>query len=102
MKANTREKLMMISLIVAGVLVVVAAIGIPSREARELKKVQRTQARLLDLLFRICVPLPAKNQFDIPGYKSLQCFYRQKKDGSLELVTDLNMPVQIPKPVSGE
>ena len=102
MTKQSIEKLKILALIAGVILVAVTALGRPSQEARDSKRAERSQARLLDLMFRICVTQSDEGRNGIPGYKSLRCFYKQNPDGSLALVTDLNMRISIPKPVVEE
>lgn len=89
------EKLKKIGFILAGFFLVLSVIGTP----RVSRVTEREDAKILRRILQICPPLPENSQFTIPGYKSLQCFYKVNKNGARALVTDLNEPVSIPKPV---
>ena len=80
-------------IVLVSAMILAAGIGAP----KNTRKLKRTDARVLARILEICPPLPEKSGFGIPGYKSVQCFYREKADGSLELVEDLNNPVSIPQ-----
>lgn len=91
MKNNLTVLIVLVSLFV-----IAAGIGAP-KNTKKIKK--RTDSRVLQRILEVCPPLPDNAAFGIPGYKSVQCFYKVKPDGSLVLVEDLNNTVSIPKPV---
>jgi hypothetical protein len=89
-----KSKLLVLAFVTLALMLVIS-IGAPKRN----QKVKRTDARVLERILEICPPLPDKSAFSIPGYKSVQCFYKENPDGKLKLIEDLNQPVSIPKPV---
>lgn len=89
------KNMMLVGCLIAGAMLIVSGIGVPRQD----KKLKRDDARTLAKILEICPPLPDNAAFSIPGYKSVQCFYKEEANGSKTLVEDLNSRVGLPKPV---